>query len=357
MRQIAFIVNIDSFFHSHRRQLQSALSHNYSSTVIAGDSGKSFPYTIKRFPIYSRIPTPRGLLKLKNMVNDLHEHTVLIVVSPVMIFLSHFIFLNRKLVVYNFSGLGYLRSNALARFLVFGLIGFINGKHRRVFVVQNKDDLDYLNYRYKSVKNFSIELVAGSGYELKYEGDMTLDFSEIKLGFVGRIRKDKGVLDLVRAVNQVKEEGGNIDLVVWGEMDNSRHGFSAQELNEIERNKRYFRGYSSNKEEIYSSFNCFCLPSNGEGLSKSAIEAASYGMPLVLSDVPGNRDMVSNNGILFTYSDVESLANALSILLGKSQRELLEMSNSSKQKFSNTWSMDHVKRGWLEILGNYSSSI
>jgi len=358
LRELCFVVNVDWFFHSHRRPLERRLESTFNTSVIAGDSGIQVTYNINTFEVNSRVPTMRGVLQFYREVNKLDKKTILVVVSPVMIILSHFLLRKRKYVFYNFSGLGFLRGKSpITRNLIMYLIKFYPVSGNRVFVVQNADDYKYLNQVFKSKKNLHVEIIEGSGYEAVKETLPKTNFSKVTLGYVGRIRKDKGILDLTRAVSQLESEGYDINLKIWGNLDDSsRHGFSEFELKELKRFSQYFQGFSQDKREIFRSFNWFCLPSNGEGLSKAAIEASSSGLPLLLTDVQGNRDMIKGNGFLFEYGDIENLKKVLIDISKLPEGQVEKMSEASRSLFEANWTLESIYNKWKKILDKYDTT-
>ena len=357
MKDLCFIVNVDWFFHSHRKPLERRLASTFKTSVIAGDSGLQTDYAINTFEVKSRVPTFRGIYQLYNKVKELDRNVVLIVVSPVMIILCHFLLRKRRIIIYNFSGLGFLRSKSpVIRKLIMHSLKTYPVSGNRVLVVQNSDDYDYLNQVFGSKKDFQLELIAGSGYEDENHLFDKMDSTEVTIGYVGRIRKDKGVLDLLRAVSELQKSNFKINLAMWGEIDDeSRHGFNKAELDELKGYQRFLKGFTRNKNQIYDSFNWFCLPSNGEGLSKAAIEASSFGLPLLLSNVQGNRDMVNGNGFLFEYGDVDNLKKVLTDILNLSNEEVAIMSRTSRQMFEANWTMDSVYNKWNKILTKYDT--
>lgn len=357
MRKICFIVNVDWFFHSHRKPLERRLASTFNTSVIAGYSGIQNDFKIDTFDVNSRVPTIRGICQLYKKVKVLDKNAIIIVVSPVMIILCHFLFRQRRNVFYNFSGLGFLRSKSpIVRKLIFQSLKIYPVSGHRVFVVQNSDDYMYLNNVFGSKNNFHLELIAGSGYEDHNCNFDLLESHEVTLGYVGRIRKDKGVLDLLRTVSELQKLKYKINLNVWGELDDeSRHGFSQSELDELKDYNRFLRGFSKNKIEIFGSFNWFCLASNGEGLSKAAIEASSFGLPLVLSNVQGNRDMIDGNGFLFEYGNRDNLKEVVLDILKLSSEEFKIMSQTSRMMFEANWTMDSVHNKWNVILNKYDT--
>ena len=347
---ICFLVNVDWFFESHRRHLADCLNNNFDIEVIAGDSGFKKTFETEKFSISGRIPTLKGLLQLYRLVNSKKRNTRFIVVSPVMIVFFHFFFPMRKIAYYNFSGLGFLRKLSIkSQKRIISIFKIYPTRGKRIIVVQNKDDYKLFQECLKNNSKYILKIIPGSGSFLPKEIE-TIPHDPMRIGYVGRISKDKGVLTLIKAINKLKKSKINIDLVIWGKLDErKRHGFSQKELDFIDKNQAYLCGTSNNKQEIFNSFDVFCLPSNGEGISKAAIEASSFSRPLLLSDVPGNRDMVDGNGFLFRHNDLADLSKKI---IKIHQIGIVKFGEKSKSLFLLKWHMDLITNKWVNIL-NY----
>lgn len=352
--KICFLVNVDWFFDSHRRPLQQKLENNYECDIIAGNTDFPLEYEIKKIEVSSRIPTLKGLFQLRKILNEYNEDTNFIVVSPIMIFIVHFFFPKLRKVHYNFSGLGFLRSkpNSL-QLLLFKTFSIYPINGFRSIVVQNSDDLIFMQRVFQKNKKFIVSLIPGSGFENSY--DIEIKKNDIlRLGFVGRVRKDKGILDLIEAVNILKSENYQLELHIWGKLDDaSRHGFSNSELQVLSKNSEYFCGESKDKHEIFTSFDWFCLPSNGEGVSKAAIEAASYKKPLLLSNTPGNRDMIDNNGYLYSFSNINDLKEKIKLINSIDLIEYSKFAKRSHELFIEKWTIQSISKNWLNLLETY----
>lgn len=74
-----------------------------------------------------------------------------------------------------------------------------------------------------------------------------------------------------------------------------------------------FAGYQNNLEEYYLDAACLVLPSRKEGISNALLEAQSYGLPAIVSDIPGNREVVVDGvtGCIVPVGDSELLAAAM----------------------------------------------
>lgn len=85
-----------------------------------------------------------------------------------------------------------------------------------------------------------------------------------------------------------------------------------------------FTGWAEGEvlKELYSNAYLYCLPSTIEGLSLALLEAMSFGLCPLVSDIPENLDVIEGNGVSFKTGDKNDLAFRL--------RELLENSEKTK---------------------------
>lgn len=77
-----------------------------------------------------------------------------------------------------------------------------------------------------------------------------------------------------------------------------------------------FLGHVEDLSKHYLSSGIFVLPSRVEGISNALLEAQSYGIPAVVTDIPGNRDVVKTRetGLLVPVDDAARLAEAILVL-------------------------------------------
>ena len=74
--------------------------------------------------------------------------------------------------------------------------------------------------------------------------------------------------------------------------------------------------YGDDKETLLRNAYGFCLPSTIEGLSISLLEAMSYRLPIIASDIPANREVLSDNGALWhTPENIDELAHSISMAI------------------------------------------
>lgn len=156
------------------------------------------------------------------------------------------------------------------------------------------------------------------------------------LGYIGQLIPRKGLEVLLKALTNVKNVDWELYLVGEGEQKG--------ELQELCQNMGiadsvHFVGFRQDRLEFLRGFDVFVLPSRLEGIPRCLMEAMATRVPVVASDIPGCRDLITNmeNGLLFPPEDEKTLALTLDKLIaGKIHRQSL-VSNGRRivlEKFS-----------------------
>jgi len=135
---------------------------------------------------------------------------------------------------------------------------------------------------------------------------------------VGRIVPEKRQLDLIAAFARARVPGWKLVLVGTG---------AGTYLEAVEKAARdagvVMAGFQRGAAlaELYSHAGVFVLPSSHEGLPIVLLEALSYGLPVLASDIPANLDMGLGQECYFPLGDIDSLAGHLSVLAAAPQDE------------------------------------
>lgn len=94
-----------------------------------------------------------------------------------------------------------------------------------------------------------------------------------------------------------------------------------------------FVGRVDNVGDYYRRAAVFVLPSRQEGLSNALLEAQSWGVPAVVSDIPGNVGVVTNgeNGLIVPVNDVGALASGIEAIL-KDDSQRMAMGQKARER-------------------------
>ena len=141
------------------------------------------------------------------------------------------------------------------------------------------------------------------------------------VGTVGRLNPVKDQATLLRAFARVHAQSADTALVLVGD-GALRAGLEAQSaalgLGEAVR----FLGDRSDVRQLLQGFDAFVLSSLSEGYSMALLEACASGLPIVATDVGGNREIVAEgrNGLMVAPADEAALAEAMAALLNEPAR-------------------------------------
>jgi glycosyltransferase involved in cell wall biosynthesis len=127
---------------------------------------------------------------------------------------------------------------------------------------------------------------------------------------VGRITQEKKFDDLIRACRNLHYPGGK--LVIAGGIDHATT-YTEQIVRMAKENDVILAGFVSgeNLRQLYSHAQIFALPSSHEGLPISLLEAMSYRLPAVVSDIPANLEMSIPEESYFKAGDIAALSDKL----------------------------------------------
>ena len=69
--------------------------------------------------------------------------------------------------------------------------------------------------------------------------------------------------------------------------------------------------YGKDKEQLLRNAYCFCLPSTIEGLSIVLLEAASFKLPIIASDIDANKEFLGDDAVFVKPENEAELENAI----------------------------------------------
>jgi lipopolysaccharide/colanic/teichoic acid biosynthesis glycosyltransferase/glycosyltransferase involved in cell wall biosynthesis len=140
---------------------------------------------------------------------------------------------------------------------------------------------------------------------------------ELVLLFVGRLTRDKGVLDLARAFAVLADERPDVRLLVVGP-DEQRMQAAMRAICERHVARLHFLDFTDAPEHVMAGADVMCLPSYREGFGSVLIEAAAAGLPAVASRIYGVVDAVheGQTGLLHEPGDIDGLLVQLRRITG-----------------------------------------
>jgi glycosyltransferase involved in cell wall biosynthesis len=198
-----------------------------------------------------------------------------------------------------------------ARTIVFGCQSQLV-KWRRVYRLNGAR----CTYIYNGVDVDSYQKGAVSGNRDEWLRRWGLDPSAFIVGSIGRLRKEKNHQDLIRALMRLVAQGVHAQCLIAGDGP-ERNALRAMAAVLGVEERVVFAGDLTDVRPALLAMDVFVLTSIAvETFSNAALEAMAMARPVVLSDVGGAREMVSEgkNGHVYPKGDVERLALILKLI-------------------------------------------
>lgn len=219
------------------------------------------------------------------------------------------------------AGMGYvftsrsLKAKWLRPCVRFLLKLALGGKRARL-ILQNPDDVRLFEEA-RLIYPKQIRLIPGSGVDLTrfLPRDKPAISEPLRVLLAGRLLWDKGLAEYVDAARSLHAEGRKIRFFLAGTPD-SGNPASVPEITVREWEAEglvEWLGHVSDMPALLASADIVVLPSYREGLPKTLIEAAACAAPLITTDVPGCREVVTHEveGLLIPSRDAQALALAI----------------------------------------------
>lgn len=143
------------------------------------------------------------------------------------------------------------------------------------------------------------------------------------VGFVGRLVREKGILELFTAAQEILRRKPATKFLIVGPIDDWKADAltpaAAREYGIAD--ACIFTGLRNDMPELYALMDVFVLPSHREGFPRSPMEASALGVPCVVTNIRGCREAVEHgrNGLLFPLGDSQAMAKAILTLLDDAQ--------------------------------------
>lgn len=293
----------------------------------------------------------RGCARLNKIESKYLIDTVLSFrfIPNVLNFLASF--RNRSLTrVAVITGLGYAfvpSSNSASSIITRKAIQlFYRIASKRIKIVaQNHDDLTDLG-----VKNGKVILGSGvtsNSTSLKLKTNMT----SIKLLYVGRLLKSKGILTAIEIFEQFSSRTKDLSLTIAGaiDKDNPDSLTEAELLNLQNKEGVVYLGFVEDLEIVYKKCNILLFPSDyREGIPRVIIESMKFGLTIVTKDMPGCRETVNRNGYLMVESG--TVQDVVDYLMKLDSSCLLINQTRSFDLFKSTFSSEVIYPQYLKTI-------
>lgn len=284
------------------------------------------------------------LLKILFLVIAYRPHYILsYTLKPNLYSLIITLFVKVRVII-NITGLGsiYIKKNIFNNF-IFKINKYFYKRAYFIFFQNNDDRKDICNED-KYLLSIS-DILPGSGVNLDKYKYSALSKKNKNYIFIGRIIKDKGILELLNTIKKIKKNF-KINFQIIGNIDHHNPSRVEKKSFKFWRDLKIFDYFEQqeNVQKFIKNSQCLILPSYREGCSRVIMEAMAIGRPVIATNVPGCNNLIKDgiNGYLVTPKNTKNLYEAIVKFNNLSYEEKLKMGQIGRKIIENSFNVSLV---------------
>ncbi len=288
------------------------------------------PYKIKNWTVYYQLKD----LMLKECFDLVHCHTPM---GGVMARLAAH---NTKTgpIIYTAHGFHFFKGAPLKNWLFYYPIEKFLSKYTDQLICINREDYQRAKRKFYAKR---VTLIPGVGIDVERIQSLSIDkekkreelgisLNKIIILSVGELTKNKNHALLIHSIAEMRKE--EICCLICGKGEEEQY-LKKLAVNLGVEKQIVFLGFRKDIDSIYPIADIFVFPSLREGMPVALMEAMASGLPVVCSNIRGNRELIQNRkgGILIKGHDLKAYSLAIKDLV-KDANQRAKMGRYNQRK-------------------------
>ena len=271
--------------------------------------------------------------------------------------------------IHIFTGQVWVNKKGILRFLL-KIADKLIYKLTTKTLIDSKSQKDFL-LKEKVLKNIDSDIILNgsicgvdvnkfkpnSDIKKKTRKEINIKDDDIVLLFVGRLNKDKGVFDLLKAFNSLSKKYQNIKLLMVG---SDEEKFSEHLLKNYPNLKEMvlIKNFTLETHKYYICSDIFIMPSYREGFGLASIEASSCGLPVIASNIYGLIDSVKDgiNGFLHQPGEEKKIESLVTKLINN-KNYISELGANGRNLAIEKYSQEKVINFFCDYVANIHKNL
>lgn len=182
--------------------------------------------------------------------------------------------------------------------------------------------------------------------------ELKLEENKLNIACVSNLRRGKGHEYLLQAFEKIFENDKNLNLLIVGDGEKMAE-LKRQAENYHSKNNIHFLGKRNDVKEILKISDIFVLPTLGEGMSNAILEALASSLPVITTDIPVNKEIITDNvtGFLVKPRQSRELSEKIQFLIVNPEIRK-ELGLNGKKLIENRFAISKISSMWADILRN-----
>ena len=166
--------------------------------------------------------------------------------------------------------------------------------------------------------------------------------------FVGRIVRDKGINELCDAFTRLHKQYPKTRIWLVGSFEDNLDPISDEARKAIETNEAICAVGRKVDDELlayYAAADCFVFPSYREGFPNTVLEAGAMGLPSIVTDINGSREIIKDsiNGVIVPSQDADALYHAMEQMITDDKKRDM-MASNARQMIASRFEQSFVRK-------------
>ena len=178
--------------------------------------------------------------------------------------------------------------------------------------------------------------------------------------YVGRVVRDKGINELCSAFERLHKDYPKTKLILVGPYEDALDPISEESRKIIDENEAIEAVGAKSGDELlayYAAADCFVMPSYREGFPNTVLEAGAMGLPSIVTDINGSREIIveGKNGLIVPSKNSQAIYEAMSRMVNDKEKREYMASNARKMiadRFEQSFVRKCLYDFYDEILGD-----
>jgi len=190
----------------------------------------------------------------------------------------------------------------------------------------------------------------------KLKDELEIKTTDFVFIFVGRLVKDKGINELVKAFSKLNKEHTATKLLLVGPFEQEIDPVFPETFDTIKNNPNIISvGHQNDVRTYFAISNCLSFASYREGFPNVVMQAGAMNLPSIVTNINGCNEIIidNKNGIIIEPKDELSLYNAMKLVLNNPEL-LYSLKQNSRQMIVSRYNKNIV---WEAILNEYNATL
>jgi glycosyltransferase EpsD len=329
MSKILFVATVDNHIKAFHIPYIKMLKEIGNQVDVASNGDGNIPYIDNKWNIsFQRNPIKKQNIKAyKDLIEviETNKYDLIHCHTPVGSVLTRLAYRklrdNNMKVIYTAHGFHFYKGAPLKNWLLYYPIEKWLSKYTDCLITINEEDYNIAKNKFYAK---DVRLVNGVGIDLnkfspllkeekiKLRNEYGYSEKDFILFYAGELNNNKNQELLFKVVEKLKMKIPNIKLLLAGKGDKLKEYEEMVAKMGLE-DKVIFLGYRKDIHKLLQISDVAVSSSKREGLPVNVMEAMATGLPLVVSNCRGNKDLVKNevNGYVIDLNNVEDFADAI----------------------------------------------